>query len=94
MALVHTLATLLGSVCLGISAIHAIQAWATDLEAQKFRHPDASAASFLFVPLRWRTGLYLEPGQALVRKAWRHQYRLWLYGLAAALLLLFGNSAW
>jgi hypothetical protein len=90
--MLHTAATVLGIVCLAISAFHAIQAWEADLLAQKFRHPEASAASFLFVPLRWRTDLYTEPGQDLVRKAWRHQRRLWLYGLVAALLLLFGNS--
>jgi hypothetical protein len=78
----------LALACLIVCAFHAFQSQQADRAAQQFRAPGTRASSFIFVPLRWNPKLYTEPGQELVRSAWRHQKLLWLFGVFAAGFLL------
>jgi hypothetical protein len=91
MPFLRTIANVLGAICLAVAAYHGIEAHVADSNAQSFRNPQAPLRSFVFIPLRWKPDLYTEPGRHFVEAARRHMTLLYLYGVIAAGLLLFGN---
>ena len=72
---------------LAAAAYFAVRFWLLDQRMQRFRTADASAAAYLFVPLRWQRRLYTPEAHPLISAAWRAMAAMYALALAGGLLL-------
>lgn len=83
---------LCGFALLIVAIWRASQAMAADRRLQRFRRPDRPLIAYVFIPIRWETSLYTPEGAPLVREAWRCMFAVYGYGIAAAILMMIGQS--
>lgn len=78
---------LAAGLLLAAAAYFAVRSWTLDVRMQRFRTGDASAAAYLFVPLRWQRRLYTPEAHPLVSAAWRAVGAMYALAVAGGLLL-------
>jgi hypothetical protein len=80
-----------GWALLAMGIGQALKMWTLDQRMQRHRHPDASPASYLFIPVRWQRRLYTDAGKPLVGEAWRATLKMYALALLGAVLVAIGS---